>query len=50
MRLSPPVVKDMLFKKSVYLYFKDRIKVTEKYFLYDELSLLGNVGGYLGLC
>ena len=48
-RLNPPVEMYASFVKSLDLVFKDTIKVTEEYFLQNELSLFGNIGGYLGL-
>ena len=49
-RLNPPIEMYASFVKRLDLVFKDTIKVTEEYLLQNELSLFGNIGGYLGLC
>ena len=49
-RLNPTIQIHSPFAKSLVLVFKNTIKVTEEYLLQNELSLFGNIGGYLGLC
>ena len=51
LKMKSTLVKErpMKSKNEVIINFKEYIKVTEAYYLYSPLSLIAEVGGYVGL-
>jgi hypothetical protein len=46
-----PVIRDIEDKNhsEVILYFINEVKITTEYILYEDLSMVAEIGGYLGL-
>ena len=47
---NPPNISPSNTTISAYLSFQDAIKITEEYYIYNEMTLFANIGGFLGLC